>query len=608
MRQKKVPLMRKHIIYIVTLTLIQLFSMALPVSAQEPKSIYYSRWPRLSSKQLIALGDSLRSVRHQPDSALACFSLVANRYYEKTSLSREDQRCVVEALLSISSLWLDSFKDYPKAMSYALQAQIVAKKYGLDYYQPSVNVMLATIESYKPVIDGDYRLRTDVLNLYKKAFNQALELKNWNALKLASLDLLMETAFKKKTKLISNELQKLRTMQLPQSLGWPKMMRRIIAGLDVWEGKYESGEWKRLNQVQQRQLADSAVAIFHGVLDDIAQIDSSERSMITVFVQFLIAMAYEDSGQNEKLIGELKAVEEYALKNNMTEALADAYMNEWVYYTKHGPKELAQEYRIKLLEARISMIDNDGLGQVANVKLAYEIQMKNEEVRELALKRQMDQRVLACVIASSLLFLVFLILLLHKYRQLKQKNRLLYERMNQLLRAEDDFVNLSGTSKRVITEAPKEPDSPAEKAETEEETAEEKQKYGKNILASEEQSDLLHRVIIVMETSSEIYSEDFTLERLARLANGKRNTVSQVINERYKTNFNGMLNEYRIKEACRRMNDNKNYGNYTIEAIAQSVGFKSRSNFGSVFKRITGLTPSVYKQMADEKQAEGSEK
>lgn len=563
-----------------------LLGSAMPATAQEPQPIYYSRWPRLNNQQLMRLADSLRNERHLPDSALAAYSLVANRYYDGTSLSPADKRSVVEALISISSLWLDTFRDYPKALQYAMQAQMAAKKFGLDYYQPSITVMLATIESYKPVVDGNYSLRPDVLNLYKQAFHQAIEQKNWNALKLASLDLLSETAFKKKNKLISGELQQLRRMRLSKREGWLPVVQEIIRGLDVWENLYESGEWKRLGHEQQRQLADSAVAIFRGAFGKLKLMDPVDRVSTGMFLHFFIAMAYQDSHQDEKLIGELKLAEQYTKEHNLTEGLVSAYMNEWDYYNHHGPKELAQEYRIKLLETRIRMIDNNGLGQVGSVKLAYDVQEKSEEVRQMAYKRQMERRILWGLIAFSLVIVAISLLLLLKYRQLKESNRQLYKRMNQLLQAEDDLVSLTETGQ--------------DTAANPEAASEERPKYGKSALPQKEQSDLLHRVIIVMETSPEVYSEDFTLDRLARLADGKRNAVSQVINERYKTNFNGMLNEYRIKEACRRMNDHENYGNYTIEAIAQSVGFKSRSNFGAVFKRITGLTPSVYKQMAEE--------
>ncbi|MBA3705975.1 MAG: AraC family transcriptional regulator [Bacteroidetes bacterium] len=36
---------------------------------------------------------------------------------------------------------------------------------------------------------------------------------------------------------------------------------------------------------------------------------------------------------------------------------------------------------------------------------------------------------------------------------------------------------------------------------------------------------------------------------------------------------------------------------YTIEGIAQSISFSSKSTFNGAFKKITGLTPSEFIQM-----------
>lgn len=38
------------------------------------------------------------------------------------------------------------------------------------------------------------------------------------------------------------------------------------------------------------------------------------------------------------------------------------------------------------------------------------------------------------------------------------------------------------------------------------------------------------------------------------------------------------------------------YSNVTIQAIANDVGFKSRTNFASVFKKQTGLSPNEYQK------------
>ena len=35
-----------------------------------------------------------------------------------------------------------------------------------------------------------------------------------------------------------------------------------------------------------------------------------------------------------------------------------------------------------------------------------------------------------------------------------------------------------------------------------------------------------------------------------------------------------------------------------MKAVAESVGFRSYSSFVSVFRKITGITPSLYQNMA----------
>ena len=59
---------------------------------------------------------------------------------------------------------------------------------------------------------------------------------------------------------------------------------------------------------------------------------------------------------------------------------------------------------------------------------------------------------------------------------------------------------------------------------------------------------------------------------------------------------------YRIREACRRLSDPAR-SNLTIEAISDELGFRSRSNFNTVFKKITGLTPGSYQKFAREEKA-----
>ncbi len=87
---------------------------------------------------------------------------------------------------------------------------------------------------------------------------------------------------------------------------------------------------------------------------------------------------------------------------------------------------------------------------------------------------------------------------------------------------------------------------------------------------------------------------DLTLEKLAAQMGVSSRYLSQVIREYYRTSFPSLVNNLRVSEARRMLADEK-YRHYSIEGIARTVGFSSKSAFNVAFKRITGLTPSFFR-------------
>ncbi len=114
-------------------------------------------------------------------------------------------------------------------------------------------------------------------------------------------------------------------------------------------------------------------------------------------------------------------------------------------------------------------------------------------------------------------------------------------------------------------------------------------------LYEEKISELGSAILDVLEDSSAFMEEGFTLEKLAALVESNKKDVSAAINEELGQGFSSLINKYRIREA-RKMLSNTNYQQYTIEAIAHEVGFKSKSSFNLYFKKHTGLTPSLFKK------------
>ncbi|MEN7551094.1 helix-turn-helix domain-containing protein [Rapidithrix thailandica] len=86
---------------------------------------------------------------------------------------------------------------------------------------------------------------------------------------------------------------------------------------------------------------------------------------------------------------------------------------------------------------------------------------------------------------------------------------------------------------------------------------------------------------------------ELTLSELAEQLAMPRHHLTQLLSSRYQQSFYQFINEYRIKEATEIMKAQKMNGNFLN--LAHEVGFNSKSSFNNYFKKITGKTPSDFK-------------
>ncbi len=70
--------------------------------------------------------------------------------------------------------------------------------------------------------------------------------------------------------------------------------------------------------------------------------------------------------------------------------------------------------------------------------------------------------------------------------------------------------------------------------------------------------------------------------------------VSAVIKMHKDKNFNAYINELRIGYICRKIHTHREYVNYKISYLAEDCGFASHSIFSTIFKKVTGISPSVF--------------
>lgn len=342
---------------------------------------------------------------------------------------------------------------------------------------------------------------------------------------------------------------------------------------------------------------------------------------------------YEKLGDAKKIKTTIFKALEIARKNKSYDYISCLYRDLSQMYFNNGDTVQGKNYEYLYLKQKEELMNNGQLSSVQNVKFMRELGKVNDQVRTLSEHRRL-QNILLLTSAIVLCVIGYLLFRLNKaYKNIQQKNLHLYNANLELLEREAKAKALrsrqienkresakaeppattetkSETSSYTTDNTPGDTEgnlkdntadineSNAENPANQEATSAEKTRYQGSNLPDDFLKALYSRILHTMETSEEIYSLGLNIDKFSELLNTRSRYVSQAINQEYGSNFNALLNDYRIKEACRRLNDNGKYANMTIGAIAESVGFKSRTSFCALFKSITGLSPSSYQKMA----------
>jgi len=108
------------------------------------------------------------------------------------------------------------------------------------------------------------------------------------------------------------------------------------------------------------------------------------------------------------------------------------------------------------------------------------------------------------------------------------------------------------------------------------------------------QKRIIQKLLNIFEEEKLYTKEGLTISKLADHAGEKEYLLRRAINGQLGyTNFNNFLNHYRIREACRLINEN-NLKELTFQEIAFKMGYQSVATFNRAFKKETDKTPSEY--------------
>ena len=119
--------------------------------------------------------------------------------------------------------------------------------------------------------------------------------------------------------------------------------------------------------------------------------------------------------------------------------------------------------------------------------------------------------------------------------------------------------------------------------------------YQKSGLLEAEAKSYQENLLELMQVEKPYLNNELTLRDLADKLSMSTHNLSEILNTRIKQNFYDFINGYRVEEVKHRLAKGESE-KFSLIAIAFDSGFNSKTAFNTIFKRITGLTPSQYRK------------
>lgn len=533
------------------------------VKAERNLTRLYKQCAVLGSDKLMNMGDGFL-VENKTDSAYVCYSIITNRYVD--DMSPKDKSLCVEACLRQWRIYFFYFFDYKMSLSILDKAKAIAEDIGER--NPEIYLSYGII--YLTV--GE---QSSLRNYKFKAieyFRKSLYLSQMTNVK----------------KCIDDAFGNI-VLLAPQTVGMENISKDWIIYKKLKTNEFDG--YRRYNELlykgylamYKREYAD-ALASFRMQLD----IKNVSVTRYHTAAYNNMALVFNDMGQYLKAISCLDIPQKIAEEHKVKDVLLDIYKQKAIYFRKAGNMYLYGEYTHKANHLKDEL---QAYQQISNLNEAKFLDKLNYAKKQVDDERAKNRFLFKVEIATFVVVgsvLLFLLIICHKNKLLRRANIQLYMRNMELLKVERSAARLR-TKYGEVQYACNTPNVPY------------KEKYKISHLGEAQKDSILAKVTETMESCEEVFTPDFSAERLAKITGIPYAYISQVINERCQCNFYHFINKYRINEACRRINKGHDFKRLTIEAISNSVGFKSRTTFISSFKRVTGLLPSEYIRIANSK-------
>ncbi|MFK8061317.1 MAG: helix-turn-helix domain-containing protein [Polaribacter sp.] len=253
-------------------------------------------------------------------------------------------------------------------------------------------------------------------------------------------------------------------------------------------------------------------------------------------------------------------------------------------YAALGNNDLALEYYKKALQT-FTESEKNKINLISEIEQKFDkntmqVQLKDQKLlnsvfiqkKYVALEKELNTLIKekkkknTFIVVLSILFFILIAFVIYKQAKTKKKNRLKFETLLEKTKILEKKI-----------EAPKTP-------------------FKKNTHIDIDKNEVtkILRKIERLEKEKFFLKKNCTLVTMAKEVKTNTTYLSKIINSHYQKSFNTYINELRVNYTIKCLKEEKMFRKYSIQAIANEVGFRSKESFNTAFKKQTGILPTYF--------------
>lgn len=521
-----------------------------------------------------------------PDKALRLYKEAASMITENPP--KEELIPYVKSLNNIGYIYLFLKNDPEQAYPYLLRAKKIASQEGFNDLMGGILDNLAKIQN-------DFGDAKGAIDTYTSALQYAVT----DSTDVSGVIQLM----------IFNDLLSCAMANDFQSEITPSIdLFDRLPQYDIPMGKYT----KEVSRAMREMLSGN-LAVSTSILQNCTPLINSNVDKTRYLVDHLLMIAtiYDMREMPDSAMTHIVNAHVIATENNLIDKLPRINRGIGTIFKDLGQNDEANKWFLRAHEIDDSLHTATTYARIRTLEPTLDIDLLQKEMRLAEDKHRTRLSVIWALSAAFSLISLLLILLLIRNRKLKNSYGELVSKHKESIRQSEAASRIRHEYEETIRKLQNTPSTSYQENSSDatlsiqKDDPKEIQPKGISMktvsdtkvqlpISNEERLRIIGAVNDVMEQSPETTNPDFSLDRLSELVNTKPRYLSAILNESIGKSFSQLLAEYRVKEACKMLLSPNFKKTMTVESVSFAVGYKSRTQFTTIFKRITGLTPSQY--------------